>query len=388
VKKLALVLLFPVFAAHASGWSTADRSAGAMGVAGAATARTDEPGYNAAAAMMRPGLSLLGGTLLARPSLSASGDGISASTDGGVSTPPHVFARWANDTIGAGVSLTVPFGSQIEWPADWARRFDLVEARISVLRVGAQVGWHNERFAISAGPFIDVGSLALVKAIDFVEAEGRASIDTKAVGAGAMISAFAHVTQQIDLGLTYTSRSSLSLKGWADFTTPPELRGRALDQEVSASVTTPDRIALGGVWRLAPGWDVSLDLEMYLWSTIDELVIDFAEPSMSDTRQPRDWGVTVTPRVGATWSALEWLSVRGGFYLDPSPVPSSTLGPSSPDSLRIGAALGAGLAFSENVGLDVGSQLVVFTGNKSASGVDFGGVALLAGASLRIAFPE
>ena len=44
--------------------------------------------------MMRPGLSLLGGTLLARPSLSASGDGISASTDGGVSTPPHVFARW------------------------------------------------------------------------------------------------------------------------------------------------------------------------------------------------------------------------------------------------------------------------------------------------------
>lgn len=383
-RAIATTLFLMPTLAHAGGFATADRSAGAMAVAGAATAREGEPGYNAAAASMRPGLSLLGGTLLARPSLTASEGASSATTEGGPSIPPHLYASYAAESWSAGLALSVPFGSQVAWPEGWARRFELVEARLSVLRVTAYGGWHDERFAVVAGVFLDRGSLDLVRALDFVEAEGRASIETRAVGVGATLSAFARLSPELDVGLSYTSRSSLALEGWADFSAPPELRGKAVDSRVSASITTPDRLALGGLWRPAEGWDVSLDLELMLWSTVDELVLDFEEPAMSDARQPRDWGVTVTPRLGASWAALEWLTLRGGVFVDPSPVPASTLGPSSPDSLRVGGALGAGLRFEERVGLDLGAQAVIFTGNTSAAGVSYGGVALLGGATLRV----
>ncbi len=389
MKKLLLALLLLPTGASAAGFATTDKSAAAMGVAGSATARPDDPGvaaYNVGAALMQPGLHFAGGTLLAAPALSASGPGWSASTEGGVSTPPHVFARWSGESIGAGLSLTVPFGTQVRWPEDWPRRFDLVEARLSVLRLSGYAGWHDERFAVAVGPFVDFGTLSLDRAIDFVEAEGRASIETHAVGAGVTVGAFARVIDALDLGLAYTSRSSLALSGWADFTTPPELRGRAADSEVSARIVTPDRFALGALWRPAEGWDVSLDLELYLWSTVDELVLDFARAEMSDSRQPRDWSATVTPRLGATYAALEWLRVRGGLFLDPSPVPAATLGPSSPDSTRVGLTLGAGFALGARVGLDVGYQLLVFTGETSSleavSGVAFAGTAHLVGASL------
>lgn len=386
----ASVLLVPG-AAWAGGFSTADKSAAAMGVGGSVTARADDPGvaaYNPGAALMQAGLHFAGGTLLAAPTLWASGDGWTASTEGGVSTPPHLFARWSGESIGAGLALTVPFGSQVRWPDDWPRRFELVEAKLTVLRVTGYAGWHDERFAVAVGPFVDLGSLSLGRALDFIEAEGQVAVQTHAVGVGVTLGAFARVVDDLDVGLAYTSRSSLSLEGWADFTTPPELRGRATDSEVSARIVTPDRLALGALWRPADGWDVSLDLELYLWSTVDELVLDFAVETMSDSRQPRDWSATVTPRAGASYAALDWLRVRAGVFVDPSPVPASTLGPSSPDSTRVGVALGAGLALGARVGLDVGYQLLVFTGQTSTleavSGVAFDGTAHLVGASLVI----
>jgi long-chain fatty acid transport protein len=392
---VCLALAGPALAAQAAGFATTDKSAAAMGVAGSATARAEDPGvaaYNPAAALMQPGLHFAAGTLLAAPSLSASGAGVEASTDGGVSTPPHVFARWSGEAWGAGLSATVPFGSQVAWPADWARRFDVVEARLSVLRLAAHAGWHDERWALAGGAFVDVGTLELGRALDFVEVEGSAAIETHAVGVGVQLGAYGRVLDTLDVGLAYTSRSRLALSGWADFTTPPELRGRAQDSEVTAELVLPDRLALGLLWRPAEGWDVSLDLELYLWSTVDELVLDFAVASMSDSVQPRAWSATLAPRAGVTWAALEWLRLRGGLLVDPSPVPASTLGPTSPDSLRVGLALGAGVALGAHVSLDVGYQLLVFTGQTSAleasAGVRFGGVAHVAGASVALAWGD
>lgn len=387
MKRWWILLLWPM-SASAGGFVTADRSAGAMAVAGAATAIEGEPAYNAAADLMRAGWSLSGGTLLAGPMLSARGEGFEASTAGGPSVPPHLALRWSGERLGFGAMLTVPFGSSVSWPAEWARRFELVEAKLSVLRVSAYGGWHDERFSLSAGVFLDRGSLAIVRALDFVEVEGSAAIDTRALGFGVAVAALFRATESIDLGLSYTSRSSLSFEGWADFSAPPELRGKALDQRVRASILTPDRLALGAAWRPSEAWTLSFDLELYAWSTVDELLLDFAEEGTTDARQPRDWSVTVTPRIGASHRTWERVTLRAGAFLDPSPVPSSTLGPSSPDSLRLGVALGAAIELHARVALDLGAQLVGFTGSTSSDGVAYGGVAVLGGATLRINLPS
>lgn len=389
MKRAVLLSLFLVpTPAFGAGWSTVDQSVQAMATGGAGAANPNDPGantYNAAAGMMAPGLSASLGIVLAAPSLSANGDGIDVSTSG-LSTPPHVHARFTGEHFGVGASLTVPFGSNVEWPEDWAGRFVLRSARVRVLRTSAFVSGRFGNYAIAVGPHFDSGSLSLTRSIDFIDTEGSTSIETTASGVGLSAAIFARPFDALDVGLSYASRTKLGFDGYADFSAPPEFSGRVEDTPVTANVTLPDRFRLGARWRATDDLAVLADLELTLWNTFDALTFDFASEITDDVVQRRDWSTTVTPRAGVVWSALPYLDVRGGFYVDPTPVPSATVGPSSPDSTRIGLTAGAGLEIVEQVGLDLGYQLVVFTGSDAEAdalpAVSYGGVVHVLGASL------
>lgn len=382
--------LFFATPAFAAGLSSTDRSVVAMGSGGTGAARADDPGanvYNPAAGVTVPGLTLGVGTLIAAPRLNADGGAWRSSTAGGASVPPHVHARWSNETFGFGASLTVPFGSEVRWPDDWARRFDLIAAQVRVLRLSGFGAYKIGDLSFAAGPFVDFGTLELQRAIDFIEAEGKTQIDTHARGFGVLAAVYWRANAELALGVSYQSRSRLNLEGYADFSVPPELRGRAGDGAVSAKMTMPDRLTLGASYHVADNFDLYADLELLVWSTMDELRLDFAQENMDDVTQRRDWRATVSPRIGASYLANDWLTLRGGLFLDPSPVPVETLNPSSPDSTRVGLALGAGAEVVRGLGVDLGYQLLIFTGATSEAeglqGVSFGGTAHLVGLSLR-----
>jgi long-chain fatty acid transport protein len=377
----------------AAGWSTTDRSVVAMGLGGAGAAHGADPGagaYNAAASAFHPGFAASAGLMLAVPRLQASGDVEGATS--GVATPPALHLRWVGEQFSASASLTVPFGSSVEWPADWGGRFDLREARVRALRASATFGARFGDLAIAAGPFVDFGSLRLVRALDFVAAEGSTAIDTRAIGLGAQVSAFYRISSALDVGLAWQSRSRLALTGYADFDVPPELRGRAIDGPVAIDVTLPDRITLGALYRVNEDLELLADLELVLWSTIDRLDIDFEDAAMSDLSQARDWRPTVTPRLGASWRALSFLTARGGILIDPSPVPAETVGAASPDSLRVGLSLGAGVTILPSVSLELAYQSLVLTGADAESDnygrARYAGTAHLVGAGLTVALDQ
>lgn len=378
-----LLALFLPNVALAAGWSTVDQSVAAMATGGAGAANAEDPAantYNAAAGMMAPGLAASVGVVLATPSLSASGEGFEANSSN-VSTPPHLHARYMGEHFGLGASLTVPFGSKVHWPDDWERRFELRTADVQVVRVSAFLATRFDFVSIAVGPHYDVGSLGFVRSIDFVDTEGTASIETRATGFGVSASIFARPRDDIDLGLSYTSRTTLDFDGYADFDAPPEFSGRLQDGAIRTSVTLPDRFRLGARWRPTTAWEVLADLDLTLWNTIDALDLDFESEDTDDLLQPRDWRATLTPRAGVRFSALSFLDLRAGAYFDPSPVPASTVGPGSPDSSRIGLTLGAGLALAEAVRVDLGYQLVRFTGAEAAD-IRYGGTVHLVGASV------
>lgn len=386
-----LAILFLPISAYAAGWSTADRSVEAMGTGGAGAARADDPAanvYNAAAGLMQPGLAASAGLIVAAPRLDAEGDGFTTGTDAGVSTPPLAHLRWSGEHFGLGASFSVPFGSQVVWPGDWAGRFDLVEARLRVLRTEAFVGGRFGPISFAAGPYFDVARLSFVKALDFVQTEGRTSIETTATGFGGQASLFYRPMDDLDLGLSYQSRTKLSFDGWADFDVPVEVAQRASDQRIGTELVLPDRFRLGALYRITDSVEVTADLEIVLWSTVKELALDFESEATTDQIQPRNWHTTVTPRVGAAWRLLDFLTLRGGFFVDPSPVPAATVGASSPDSTRVGLSAGAGAELYEGIGLDLAYQLLLFTGAEAESGemagVRYGGVAHLFGAALRV----
>ena len=389
MKRLALGLLLTLPApAFAAGWSTADRSVVAMGTGGTGAARARDPGassYNPAAGALDVGFAASVGLLLAAPLLSAEAPGLEASTRGGPSTPPHAHLRYSGERFTFGASFGVPFGSQVTWPEDWAGRFELREASVSVLRTSAFAGVRFGDLAFAAGPFVDLGRLGFRRALDFIEAEGQATVDSRATGFGLQAGAFARLSDAIDVGLAYQSRSRLAFAGHIDFDAPPEFRRRTTDQALTARVLLPDRITGGLLWRATPELELAFDVEVLLWSTIDELRLELEGGDA--LVQPRGWRTTAAPRLGAAWWVLPELELRAGLFLDPSPVPRETVGPAAPDSTRVGLSAGAGFEALEGVRFDVGYQLVTFTGAEATStGVRYAGTAHLVGASVALRF--
>ena len=337
--------------AQAGGFEVAQQSAAAGGSGHAGAARSDDPEcawYNPAALADGRGLRLSLGVALAFPQIHAEAtDGSwTSDTESGVSTPPHLYASYAEDEWALGLSLNVAFGGGVRWPANWDGRFEILESRPQLFRIAPFFAWSFARLRVAAGVHVDAGSLEIRRGLDFVDTEGDVHILMGAWGLGLDLSAFYQASEALDLGLTYRSRTHLWMSGDADFTVPDAFLTRAPDQGVSAEWTLPDRLVLGVVGRLG---DVRLlgDLALNVWSVNDALVLDFESENTPDTVIRNDWSATVSVRAGAEWRPDPRFVVRAGGYWDPTPVPAETLSPSSPDSDRIGLTVGGGVTLGE-----------------------------------------
>lgn len=330
-------------AAAAGGFAAPVPSITAAGTGGAGAARDDEAGAawtNPAALADGGGWRVGLGLVVARPAIEgAAADGTwRADTVASWSTPPHVDVAWSGGRWTAGVAVAVPFGGGVTWPADWAGRFEVVSSQLVVGRVAPFFGARVGRWRLAAGPHVDRGRLQVARRMDFIDVEGEASVDVAGTGVGVHAAAHWHDGAWA-VGATYKSRTRLAMTGGADFTTPPEFAGAAPDQPASVTLVVPDRLTLGGRWRRGP-WTALADVEVTLWGTYDRLTIDFAEPATADVHRDNRWHTTAAARLGGE-RALGATTVRAGAAIDPSPAPTATLSPSSPDGLRLSATVGA-----------------------------------------------
>ena len=119
-----------------------------------------------------------------------------------------------------------------------------------------------------------------------------------------------------------------------------------------ADLKTPGDIGFGIAYKPSKKLTLTGEVVYTRWSALDSILIDLegtdpvGQPS-EDFPIMLNWDNTVRFSAGAEYRALESLALRFGYYLDPSPVPSSTFTPLIPDpgdknSFNIGAALNFG----------------------------------------------
>lgn len=368
---LALAVLFPCHVARAGGFAIGQQGAEAAGTGSAGTARSGEAvcaWLNPAALTDGGGFRLGVGATLAFPSIHAEAlDGSwSTRTERAISTPAYVYASFAMEKWALGLTFNVPYGSGIRWPEGWPGRFESLRSQPQFFRVAAFFAYRFGPFAIAAGPQVDIGRVETIRALDFVDQEGRVHLLLSGVGAGGHAGIFWRATQWLDLGFTYKSRTLVRLAGDADFTVPDSFVHRAPDQAAKATFTLPDRFALGLLGRFGP-FRALLDLELTLWSVYDRLVVDFAYEGTEDSVVVNQWSPSVSVRGGSEYSPLPWLTLRLGLYFDQTPVPSRNLYPSSPDSHRVGVTLGAGARLGAHVYLDLFYDFAALLGQESTS---------------------
>lgn len=377
-------------AAHGAGFAVAQQNAVSSGTGGAGAARAEDPGaaWHVPAALADGGGWRAGASLtLAHPALEARAmDGSwTTESDGGWATPPHLDVSLAQGRWAVGLALGVPFGSGISWPADWPGRHEIVRTDLQVFRAAPFVAWRFGAVRVSAGLHLDAGRLRIGRQLDFIDSEGDVAIDADARGVGVDASIYWQARPDLGLGLTYRGRTALGFDGGADFSAPDAFSAKAADQAVHVDMTLPGAVVVGARWQL--GRYASLvDVELTRWSVNQRLVVDFASDATPDAVQQNDWHDAVAVRAGGEWTSGR-LTLRHGGYIDLSPAPAERLGPSSPDSTRLGVSAGASWRVGKAWSVDAFTERMWIlrreSGNADALAASYGGTATILGVGVR-----
>ena len=347
----------------AAGFEIAEVGALSGGTAGAGTARDGDPAaawYNPAILADGRGLRLGLGVTLALPDIrvSATDPSWSGENRQTLSAPPYLYLSYARGRLAGGLSFNVPFGSNLRWPTDWAGRFEVMASRPQSFRLAPFLACRLGPLRVGAGPQLDMGSLELERNLDFIDTEGKVRLLLSGVGFGGHASLFWDAARFLQLGLSYRSRTRISLAGGAHFVSPLPLASRTPDQAARSEMTLPDKLTLGLAAKAGPVRGL-LDLGWTFWEVHRKTRIDFADEETPDTVLTHSWKGSLAVRAGAEWEIRPTWTARGGVSFEQTPVPASTLSPASPDAYRLGFSLGAGLPLGRTGALDLFYQYLL-----------------------------
>lgn len=152
------------------------------------------------------------------------------------------------------------------------------------------------------------------------------------------------------LGLTYRSRANADFEG--------DLKKNGLKvADISLDYDHPDQVQIGVRYVPQSYKDLSFEADL-VWTNwnindvqatsfdpyLDIEVVEGQEPVRKyESVYRRDWEDTKQVRIGVQWKASDILTLRGGYFYDPTPIPDDTLDLMWADADKKTYSLGAGL---------------------------------------------
>jgi long-chain fatty acid transport protein len=352
--------------AHGSGFLLYEQSAAALAKGAAMVASARDPSaawFNPASLAFVPSAGLSFNTALLVPRTRFSPRQTSSAHLADVAAPgdrqlvPSLFGHLPlGDRLTLSLAVLAPFALQVSWPDNWVGAQESLSSDIVVVSANPSVAWRlGDRLAVAAGLDLMRGTVDLALALP-TPPGGTGALGGSAWGLGANLGVlWRALPDLLHVGFTYRSRVRMPFRGRATFvTTSPGFEKSLPDQGVSANVTLPDVMALGLMWRPHPQLEVSLEANWVLWSTFDELLIDFEKTNNPPDKLIERGGIDpLTGRLGLEWTFLDpRLVVRAGVAFDQSSSRTDRISASAPDGHRVGLGAGLGWAFG-SVTVDV-----------------------------------
>ena len=183
-----------------------------------------------------------------------------------------------------------------------------------------------------------------------------------------------HLNDKITLGMTYRSRADVKVSGTVEIEGLPESYGQSAVGEpimskvdAETEVDHPPQFQFGIRCQPSEEFSIEIDYVWTKWSIIDGYAIQL-NPSLLNSRSEeafrRDWEDTNQIRFGFEWVSDEFVTVRAGYYFDPSPVPDDTFDFASSDINKMVYSLGLGFNF-DNFTIDTVFQFITSEARKS-----------------------
>ncbi|WP_179953307.1 OmpP1/FadL family transporter [Desulfobotulus mexicanus] len=177
------------------------------------------------------------------------------------------------------------------------------------------------------------------------------------------LGAMYRATETITLGLTYRSETSTDFEG--------DLKRNGVKiAKATMKYNHPQQVQAGIRYAPHDRFSIEFDLVWTEWSinkTQREDIFPINGSPSFPLEYERNWDNTRQIRFGAEYVLSDMISLRGGYFYDPSPIPDDTLDLMWPDGDKKTYSIGAGFNFG-NFTLDTVLQLTVVEQDRIVGG--------------------
>jgi long-chain fatty acid transport protein len=375
-----LSMVFAPQLCYGNGFAIYEGSARGNALGGTLVGRADDPSalfYNPAGITQLPGLQMMIGATAITPSVDVVTAQGTTQTEDNWYFPPHFYTSYqVSDVVWVGLGVFSPFGLGTEFDDNWAGRYNNYNATLQTVSVNPNLAVKlTDKLSLAAGISAMWLDIKLEKKIDSSRFLGNpnynnpnvsafdvdSSLQGDTVGIGFNAAAHYKACDWLALGASYRSQVKQNISSAdADFTKPSLALPAPLNQlyatwfndtTASGTVTLPDMLSLGAVFRPLERLSVEIDGIWTRWSTYDELSFTFSNPIVVIPKPltvvdrsitSKDWHDVWRIQVGAEYKVTDWFDFRLGYIWDESPVPDATVDYILPTDNRSLYSIGGG----------------------------------------------
>ena len=296
--------------------------------------------------------------------------GETARTDNPAGTPFYFNASYKlKDWLAVGLSVYTPYGSTVKWEDDWAGSHLVNNIELQAIYVQPLVSVKiAEFFSIGGGPIFVSGGVTFNRNLNrtLTDIDGnRSNVTADASGVnewGWSVGGMLTATEDLRIGFNYRSEITMHAEGGeADFQNVPNTPLAPFeDTTFDAKLPLPAELTAGISYQLNNKWLLAFDYNRTYWGVYKSLDLNFADPGIPDSENPRAYEDASTWRFGAQYDATDKLVLRAGYYLDESPVQEGYFAPETPRNDSMGFTAGLSLQVTNSLAIDASFAYIRF----------------------------
>ena len=293
----------------------------------------------------------------------------------GQTIPAGFLTHQINDSLWAGLGLTVPYGMGTEYGEGWEGRERGTESMILTFDINPNLAWKvNEKLSVGGGISLqyakaELGSGRIIP-ITVGDKTIKHTINSNVKGDswawGWNVGLMFQPVETVRLGLAYRSHIAHNADGHTTLTNVPGVSNLRSDMEVR--IKTPDTVTLSATWEATDALRLSGTARWSKWSNFKSLSLDNSDQMVNQIASAHstitnNWDDTWFFSVGADYKLNGQWTVRGGVAYDQGPVENQYRMAVIPDTDRVWFSGGASYKYTDNLTFDFGATYIKGVGD-------------------------
>lgn len=298
----------------------------------------------------------------------------------GQTIPAGFITHQINDSLWAGLGLTVPYGMGTEFDENWGGMDRGTESMILTFDINPNLAWKvNDKLSVGGGISLQYAKAELGFGFGFdvpsFKTVAHANVKGDSWAWGWNVGMMFQPVETVRVGLAYRSHIAHN----ADGHTTLDINGmRSLTSDMKVRIKTPDTITLSATWEATDALRLSGTARWSKWSNFKSLSLDNSgfDNQMGDliasapSTITNNWDDTWFFSVGADYKLNGQWTVRGGVAYDQGPVENQYRMAVIPDTDRVWFSGGASYKYTDNLTFDFGATYIKGVGDKELVSVN------------------